>query len=249
MSKLGKLCLLSFACMATMALGFLSAAAADQNKVFRAEVHPVATLTLSDNDMLSGKKEGKADTIAGALNTPTKSKDKLPAVIALHGSSGPGATNGPTDQWVRELNALGVATFALDALSGRGLTSLGGNQAALRRLAMIVDSYRALGVLAQNKRIDPNRIALLGLSRGGHGFDLGFLNGRGTIDCNSCQTARLCKLAESAEGVVMNPETSKPFAYDDACVQKGTTIAYHPTEGPKARAKAAEIIKTVFGLE
>lgn len=322
------------ACLA-MSLGQVPAASAAENKVFRTEIHPIATLTLSDNEMLSGKKDGAAGTIAGTLNIPTKTKDKLPAVIVLHGSSGPGGTNGPTDGWVRELNALGIATLAIDALSGRGLTSLGESQGALGRLAMIVDSYRALGVLAKHGRIDPNRIALLGLSRGGqaalyasmkrmhdafapegagfaafiatypncvsqyrndgvttgkpvrilhgaeddynpmapckalverakasgadielfeypggeHGFDLAFLSGRGTINCKSCQTARSCKLEENAEGVLMNLETKKPFAYDDACVQKGTTIAYHPTEGPKARAQAASILKEVFGLK
>ena len=322
------------ACLAIF-VGQVPAASAAENKVFRTEIHPIATLTLSDNEMLSGKKDGAAGTIAGTLNIPTKTKDKLPAVVILHGSSGPGGTNGPTDAWVRELNALGIATLAIDALSGRGLTSLGENQAALGRLAMIVDSYRALGVLAKHKSIDPNRIALLGLSRGGqaalyasmkrmhdafapegagfaafiasypncvskyrddgvttgkpvrilhgaeddynplapckalverakaagadielteypggeHGFDLAFLSGRGTIDCKSCQTSRACKLEENAEGVLMNLETSKPFAYDDACVQKGTTIAYHPTEGPKARAQAASILNEVFGLK
>ena len=150
------------ACLAIF-VGQVPAASAAENKVFRTEIHPIATLTLSDNEMLSGKKDGAAGTIAGTLNIPTKTKDKLPAVVILHGSSGPGGTNGPTDAWVRELNALGIATLAIDALSGRGLTSLGENQAALGRLAMIVDSYRALGVLAKHKSIDPNRIALLGL--------------------------------------------------------------------------------------
>lgn len=324
---------LSIACIAMSAASYSTVNAAE-NKVFRTEFHPVATTTLSDNDILAGKTDGKANTIAGALNIPKKSTEKVPAVIILHGSSGPGGTYGPTDGWVREFNALGVATFALDALSGRGLTSLGGKQAALGRLAMAVDAYSALGVLAKNKRIDPNRIALLGLSRGGqaavyaamkrlhsayapegaefaafiatypncvskyrddgittgkpirilhgaeddynpmapcksyverakaaganiqlfeypggqHGFDLGYLSKRGTINCKSCQTARSCKVEENAEGVLMNLETSKPFTYADTCVQKGTTIAYHPTEGPKARAQAAQIIKTVFGM-
>ena len=157
---------LSIACVAIAATSHSPAGAAENN-VFRTEFHPVATVTLSDNDILSGKTDGKADTIAGALNIPKKSKEKVPAVVILHGSSGPGGSNGPTDGWVRDINALGVATFALDALSGRGLTSLSGNQAELGRLAMAVDAYRALGVLAKNQRIDPNRIALLGLSRGG----------------------------------------------------------------------------------
>ena len=327
--------LLLTAGIAFAAAGQISAAVAAENEVFRTEVHPVPTLTLSDTEMLLGKRDGKAATIAGTLNIPTKSKEKIPAIVILHGSSGPGGTNGPTDAWVREMNALGVATFALDALSGRGLTSLGGNQAALGRLAMIVDSYRALGVLVKHQRIDSNRIALLGLSRGGqaalyasmkrmqevyapdgaefaafiatypncvskyrndgestgkpirilhgtdddynpmipckefaarakaagadvelfeypggeHGFDLAYLDGRGTINCKSCQSARDCKIEENAEGALINLETTKPFSYQDSCVQTGTTIAYHPEEGPKARVQVAKIVKEIFALE
>jgi dienelactone hydrolase len=42
-----------------------------------------------------------------------------------------------------------------------------GGQAQLGRLAMIVDAYRALELLARHPRIDRDRIALIGFSRGG----------------------------------------------------------------------------------
>ena len=69
--------------------------------------------------------------------------------------------------WTRELNKIGVSTFALDGFTGRGLTEVNTNQAKLGRLNFILDIYRALDVLAKHPRVDPERIALMGFSRGG----------------------------------------------------------------------------------
>jgi len=59
----------------------------------------------------------------------------------------------------------------MDSFTGRGLVNTNnvktGGQAQLGRLAMIVDAYRALELLARHPRIDPGRIALMGFSRGG----------------------------------------------------------------------------------
>jgi dienelactone hydrolase len=60
-----------------------------------------------------------------------------------------------------------VSTFALDGFTGRGLTQVNTNQALLGRLNFILDIYRALDALAKHPRIDAQRIALMGFSRGG----------------------------------------------------------------------------------
>src|SRR5262245_49324533 len=71
------------------------------------------------------------------------------------------------EMWARELNAIGVSTFALDGFTGRGLTQVSTNQALLGRLNFILDLYRALDVLAKHPRVDSQRIAVMGFSRGG----------------------------------------------------------------------------------
>jgi dienelactone hydrolase len=71
------------------------------------------------------------------------------------------------DPWVRHFNAMGISTFVIDGFSGRGLTAVGPNQALLGRLNFIVDIYRALEILAKHPRVDPDRIVLMGFSRGG----------------------------------------------------------------------------------
>jgi dienelactone hydrolase len=64
---------------------------------------------------------------------------------------------------------MGISTFVIDGMTGRGFTGVGSNQASLGRLNFIVDMYRALAILAKHPRVDPERIALMGFSRGGQG--------------------------------------------------------------------------------
>lgn len=71
------------------------------------------------------------------------------------------------EMWARELNAMGISTFALDGFTGRGLTQVNTDQAALGRLNFVLDIYRSLDVLAKHPRVDQQRIAVIGFSRGG----------------------------------------------------------------------------------
>ena len=129
----------------------------------RTELHQIQTLTLSDEQFLKGDTGGKSVTISGQLRI-AQGAGRLPVVVLQHGSSGYAAN---IDVWSRELNELGISTFALDAFTGRGLTEVNTNQALLGRLNLIVDIYRAFAVLASHPRVDPGRIALVGFSRGG----------------------------------------------------------------------------------
>src|SRR6266478_10096956 len=141
---------------------FLSETARAQ-AIFRTEVYPVPTVTLSTADFLLGKKDGKPAMIAGELRIPKPGTDKLPAVILVHGSGGISALH---DRWVQEINSVGVAAFILDSFSGRNIGNTITDQSQLSTLGMMVDAYRALGTLAQHPRIDPNRIAVMGFSKG-----------------------------------------------------------------------------------
>ena len=61
---------------------------------------------------------------------------------------------------------MGISTFVIDGFTGRGLTAVGPNQALLGRLNLILDIYRSLDILAKHPRVDPERIVLMGFSRG-----------------------------------------------------------------------------------
>lgn len=141
----------------------LSAAPGHAQNYLRLEIHAVPSVTLSGEQFLTGDQNGKPAMLAGELRIPKAGTDKLAAVILVHGSGGLSAS---TDRWARELNEVGIAAFILDSFAGRGIVSTVNDQSQLHSLAMMVDAYRALALLAGHPRIDPDRIAIMGFSKG-----------------------------------------------------------------------------------
>jgi dienelactone hydrolase len=139
-------------------------ALAQSPPLLRLEMRPVESVTLSGEQFLTGdEKNAKRTTLAGELRIPGAPGTKVPAVILVHGSGGIG---GSADTWAREFNAMGVAAFILDTFSGRGIVSTVADQSQLHSLAMMIDAYRALALLAAHPRIDAKRIAIMGFSKG-----------------------------------------------------------------------------------
>jgi dienelactone hydrolase len=129
----------------------------------RVELYAIPSLTISDRQFLTGDADGKPVTVAGEFRI-AQGSGRLPVVVLMHGSSGVGAT---MEAWVHQFNAMGISSFVIDGFSGRGLTAVGPNQALLGRLNLILDIYRSLDILAKHPRVDPDRIVLMGFSRGG----------------------------------------------------------------------------------
>src|SRR5262252_6821799 len=129
----------------------------------RIEAIPIQTLTISDEQFLKGNTYGKPATIAGVLRV-AQGSGRLPLVILVAGSGGFSLN---ADVWDRQFESMGISTFALDSFAGRGIVSTVVDQSQLGRLNMILDTYRSLAVLAAHPRVDPDRIAVMGFSRGG----------------------------------------------------------------------------------
>lgn len=132
-------------------------------QVARIEVHPIPSVTVTNQQFLNGDTNGKRVVIAGELQLP-RGEDRFPAVILVHGSGGVGARE---DRWAHELNGIGVAAFILDTFTGRGIVQTNTDQSQLETLSMIGDAYRALAALSKHSRIDASKIALMGFSKGG----------------------------------------------------------------------------------
>ena len=129
----------------------------------RIEVHPLQSRTLNESEFLNGDKGGKSVLLAGELRLPQGQDSKFPAVVLVHGSGG---VSGTVDLWVHSFNENGIATFVLDTFSGRGITSTVQDQTQLHSLAMMVDAYKALDLLAKHPRIDSSKISIIGFSKG-----------------------------------------------------------------------------------
>jgi dienelactone hydrolase len=150
-------------CSITIAGSVFLSQAARAQAIFRTEVYPVQTVTLSTTDFLLGKKDGKPAMIAGELRIPKPGTDRLPAVVLVHGSGGVGFNSG---MWAGELNKAGFATFVTDSFTGRGITNTITDQSQLSSYTMMNDAFAALAVLAKHPRIDPDKIAVMGFSKG-----------------------------------------------------------------------------------
>lgn len=147
--------------------GLTSSAVAQETKYLaaRVEFHLINSLTISDQQFLTGDENGKATQLVGQLRI-AQGSGRLPVVILLHGSGGIGSN---IEFWSRELNASGISTFAIDGFTGRGITATSANQSLLGRLNFVLDVYRSLEILGKHPRVDPTRIAVMGFSRGGQG--------------------------------------------------------------------------------
>jgi len=120
------------------------------------------TLTLSAEEFWAGAKTPRAVTISGELLLP-KGDGRVPAVIMSHGGSG---ISGIEETWARELRSMDIAAFVVDSFSGRGIKKQPAD-VELSPVGQVYDVYQALALLATHPRIDRDRIALMGPSRGG----------------------------------------------------------------------------------
>ena len=153
-------------CSFTIAGAVLLSEAARSQAIFRTEVHPVQTFTLSTADFLLGKKDGKPVTIAGELRIPKPGTDRLPAVVLVHGAGGVGFNVG---MWAGELNKAGFATFVADSFTGRGITNTIFDQA---QLSAFHDDKRHLCCARRAREASAHR--------SGKDCGRGFLEGRRT---------------------------------------------------------------------
>lgn len=214
----------------------------------RTELHAIDTLTLSDAQFLTGDGNARATVTTGALRIP-RGQGRLPVVVLQHGSNGMGAN---IEMWSRELNAIGVSTLALDGFTGRGLTDVNVNQALLGRLNFVLDIYRALDVLAKHPRVDPQRVALMGFSRGGQAALYASLKrfhkmwNRSGIEFAGGQSVRHCTIREEPAGLLINASTREPFTYKDPCVEIGPHVGYNAAAAEAAKASVKDILNTVF---
>ncbi len=137
-------------------------APAEAQTFARMEIHPIASVTVTSQQFLTGDRYGRPVILSGELRLPPAT-GKVPAVILMHGSGGLSAS---TDRWAQELNSISIAAFILDSFTGRGIVNTNADQSQLESIAMMYDAYAALARLASHPRIDATRIGIMGFSKG-----------------------------------------------------------------------------------
>jgi dienelactone hydrolase len=214
----------------------------------RSEIYSIPSLTITDKQFLEGDKNGKEVTVSGILRFPFKPvSPKIPVVFLVHGSSGMGPN---IDYWSNHFLEQGYATFSVDGFTGRGLTTVGPNQALLGRLNLILDSYRAMEVLAKHPRLDSNKFVMMGFSRGGQATLFASLERFNTI-WNKSGTVFAAHIPFYADCVTSyigdDKTTGKPIQ-----LHHGMTDDYNPIAACKAyvgKLKAANQNVELFEYE
>ena len=117
---------------------------------------------------------GKPVRLLGHWFTAPNAKASAPALVLLHGCSGPYERSGRLGQRMRSyaalLNEQGAHALVLDSLTPRGEKELCTQKLSTRRVTQAnrrLDALAALAWLAKRTGVDPQRLGLLGWSNGG----------------------------------------------------------------------------------
>ncbi len=108
---------------------------------------------------------GKPVKLKVELQFPEQSGEKLPAILISHGSAG--VSDNRERAYAREFLKLGVAAAIVDSYMARGVGSTARDQGAVSAHEMLVDAVETLRVMARHPRVDPERVGLVGFSKGG----------------------------------------------------------------------------------
>jgi dienelactone hydrolase len=99
--------------------------------------------------------------LEGQLLFPAGTAGRVPVVVLAHGSGGRGPGQDRQDQWAEYLRELGYATFIIDYFGPRGVRWNSDFQPT-----PLTDAVDALRLLQTHPRIDTQRMAIIGFSRG-----------------------------------------------------------------------------------
>lgn len=121
---------------------------------------------LSWAEILQNRLAGKPKLkVRAELMLPGGASGRVPAMIIMHGSGG--LRQEREYRYARELNKEGIAAVVLDSFSPRGVATTGGQQERVQTSTMVGDVYALLNLLRTHPRLDPERIGLMGFSKGG----------------------------------------------------------------------------------
>lgn len=102
--------------------------------------------------------------VSGHLLLPRMGAPPYAAVVLVHGAQGQGMQDW---RYMRLFAERGFAVLAVDSFGPRGVDRTVTDQTLVSEASMLLDAYAALDALARDPRIDGERVALVGFSKGG----------------------------------------------------------------------------------
>lgn len=114
-------------------------------------------------DLLSAAEPAYGVEIGADLVYPDETGEAMPGFIFIHGSGGRLLRH---QRYLDLARQLGFVTLQVDSFGPRGVSSTVGNQTNVTAAMMTIDVLRALKFLAGQPNIDPDRIVIMGSSKG-----------------------------------------------------------------------------------
>src|SRR6202008_2499253 len=103
--------------------------------------------------------------VSASLHLPMQAPSPFPCMVILTSSAG--VQRHREHYYAQALNDAGVAALVVDSFTGRGVRRTVADQTLVSGAQMEGDAFAALGLLRSYPRIDPLRIGVMGVSKGG----------------------------------------------------------------------------------
>jgi dienelactone hydrolase len=103
--------------------------------------------------------------VGATLHLPTEAPPPFPCMVILTSSAG--VQRHREHFYAQALNGAGVAALIVDSFTGRGVRRTVADQSLVSAAQMEGDAFAALDLLRADPRIDPGRIGVMGVSKGG----------------------------------------------------------------------------------
>lgn len=103
--------------------------------------------------------------VSASLHLPASGGHPVPCMVILTSSAG--VQRHREHYYAGILNDAGIAALVIDSFSGRGVRRTVADQTLVSGAQMEGDAFAALALLRRDARIDPSRIGIMGVSKGG----------------------------------------------------------------------------------
>jgi len=103
--------------------------------------------------------------VTASLHLPMQAPSPFPCMVILTSSAG--VQRHREHFYAQALNDAGCAALVVDSFTGRGVRRTVADQSLVSTVQMEGDAFAALALLRADPRIDPDRIGVMGVSKGG----------------------------------------------------------------------------------